>query len=564
MGYLLDSFRTLTYKSYLIGFSLVLMLGVMVWKMPNIFAVGTSLERGTFSLNSTASVFIALIPILWLMISLGFLRMPAYKACIIGFSLSLVISIMVWQMPYISALRAALEGTVLALFPIVWVISAAFFTYNVSLHTGAMNRMKNLMSSLSGDRRIQALTIAWGFGGFLESVAGFGTAVAIPASILIALGFRPFFAAIICLMANTIAVAFGVVGIPVTTLAKIAELPIMPLSLDIVLQLTPFVVLVPFLIIFTITKSLAGFKGVWITTFVAGLSFGISQFVIAKYVGPELPAVIGSVISFGATIASAKIFRPSQEWRFPDDKMPDTQSIKGDMVGSFKDQIIAWIPYILLLILVLGTSLVPFINTLFSQVKSVLLIYNGTGGKPLYIDWLLTPGTLIMICSIIGGLIQGASLRNLAEILGNTFLQLRKTAVTIIAIVSMAKILGYSGMVNTIAVTLADTTGRFYPLFAPMIGALGTFITGSDTSSNVLFGLLQKQTALQIGANPSWIAAANSSGACAGKLISPQSIAIATAATNLVGNEGEILTITFKYVVGFIIGLGLITYIFAF
>lgn len=513
------------------------------------------------------SLFIVLVPISWLIISLTFLKMQAYKVCIIGLALSIASAIGVWQMPYMLAIKAVLEGAILALLPIVWVIFAAFFTYNLSVHTGAMDSIRKMMSNLSSDRRIQGLAIAWGFGGFLEATAGFGTAVAIPASILISLGFEPFFAAIICLLANTVAVAFGVVGIPVTTLAKITELPVMALAHDIVLQLTPFALIVPFLIVFAITKSLKGFCGIWLTTLAAGISFAGSQFLIAKYIGPELPAILGSFISFITIIVCAKIFSPAREWHFPneDQELKIGVQANNSSFGNRKEQIIAWSPYILLLILVLGTSkLVPEINQTLSQVKSVFLIYDGAGGKPLYIDWILTPGTLIMLAAIIGGLIQGASWHNFKEIFMDTAGHLRKTTVTVVAIVSMAKVLAYSGMVGFLALRLAETTGIYYPLFAPLIGALGTFITGSDTSANILFGLLQKQTAMQIGADPVWIAAANTSGACAGKIISPQSIAIVATAAGLVGKEGEILTTAFKYVGVFILGLGVLTYTFAY
>lgn len=516
------------------------------------------------SVESYISLAFALMPVVWLLLSLGFFKLPAYRACFIGLALSLMIATSYFDMPYELAGRAALEGTVLALLPILWVIAAAFYTYNISLMTGAMKRIKNMMYSVSGDRRIQALAIAWGFGGFLESVAGFGTAVAIPASILIALGFEPFFAAVICLIANTIAVAFGVVGIPVTTLAKVTDLPVMPLTLDIALQLTPFVLLVPFLIVYTVTKSWKGFTGVWMITLMAGTSFAVTQFLIAKYVGPEVPAIIGSVISFATIIICARLFPPAKEWRFPHETNKQEANIPYGK-RYVKKQIIAWIPYLLLLILVLGTSkLFPFINNSLSQVKSALLIYNGPGGKPLYIDWILTPGTLIMISAILGGLIQGATTKDLIIIFGQTALQLKKTIVTVVCIVSMAKVLGYSGMVSSIAVALANSTGSLYPFFAPLIGALGTFITGSDTSSNVLFGQLQKNVATQIGTDPTWIAAANTSGASAGKLISPQSIAIAAAATGLTGKEGAILNVTVKYVCIFVAALGMLTYWFAF
>lgn len=505
-----------------------------------------------------------ILPIAWLLVSLGFLKMPAYKACLIGLAISAIEAISLWKMDYVLMVKAALEGSVFALLPIIWVIVAAFFTYNISLHTGAITHIKQFMSSLSGDRRIQALLIAWGFGGFLEAVAGFGTAVAVPAALLIALGFEPFLAAVVCIFANTAAVAFGVVGIPVNTLAQITGLPILPVSMAIVWQLAPFGVLVPLLIVITITKSLKGLQGVWLTTLVSGISFGLAQFVVAKYVGPELPAIIGSIFAFLATVLSAKVFPPLKDWKFPREREAAASFAKTQAV-SVKEQIVAWMPYILLLIFVLLTSkLVPILNKAVGEVTSAWLIYDGAGGKPLNMQWFLTPGTLVLISAILGGLIQGASLVQLLKLYAETVYQLRKTTITIMSIVSMAKVLGYSGMIGSIAVTLAGATGHFYPLVAPAIGALGTFMTGSDTSSNILFGQLQKQTALQLGINPVWIAAANASGACIGKLISPQSIAIAAIATGLTGKEGELLTVTVKYAIGFLLALGGLTYAFAF
>jgi lactate permease len=324
------------------------------------------------------------------------------------------------------------------------------------------------------------------------------------------------------------------------------------------------VILVPVLLIFKITETVAGFRGIWLTTLLAGLSFGLSQFWVAKYIGPELPAIIGSAISFGAIVLCARISPPAKEWRFPHEETTRVACEKARSAGTIPEQIIAWMPYLLLLLLVLGTSkLWPQSNELFSNCKSAVSVYDAAGGKPLYIDWILTPGTLIMVSAIMGGLIQGISPRNLTATFVETLLSLRKTAVTVISIVSMAKVLSYSGMVGSIATALAESTGSCYPVFAPLIGALGTFVTGSDTSANVLFGALQRDVALQIGADPSWIAAANTSGACAGKLISPQSIAIAVAATGLSGREGDLLGITIKYVCIFITLLGIITYALA-
>ena len=510
---------------------------------------------------------LSLLPIIWLFVSLGLLKIPAHKACPAGVFLSLAIAISFWQMDVVLALKATLEGAVFAVIPILWVIVAAFYAYNISLHTGATDQIKKLMKHFSADRRIQALIIAWGFGSFMESVAGFGTAVAVPAALLIALGFEPFRAAVVCLIANTVAVAFGVIGIPVITLARITDLPIGALSFDIGLQLTPFIFLVPFFVVYTVTGNFSSISGVWIITLVAGASFGLTQFLVSQHVGPELPAIAASLVSFASIVLFSRLFPISKVWRFPQDETSHAgllNETKEDNSINAKAQLIAWLPYLLLLVFVLGTSRIfPAIHAACSQFRSFWPIYDGPDGKPLVIDWLLTPGTLVMLSALIGGLVQGASLKDLAKLLGKTLLQLRKTMVTVISIVSMAKVLGYSGMISSIAVTLADGTGVLYPFFAPFIGALGTFITGSDTSANILFGLLQKQTALRLGLSPEWIAAANTSGACIGKLISPQSISIAATATGLLGREGDLLSVTFRYAAVFLFGLGGITFLFA-
>ena len=508
--------------------------------------------------------FLALAPILWLLVGLGIFKFPAHRACPVGLILSLIIAVRVWNMDALLAGKAALEGALFALFPILWVIIAAFYSYNLSLHTGAIGQIKNLLLHCSSDRRIQALIIAWGFGGFMEAIAGFGTAVAVPAALLIALGFDPFRAAVICLIANTVAVAFGVIGIPVTTLAKITDLPLPALSFDIGVQLTPFVFLVPLFIVYTVTGSFRGLRGVWLVTLFAGASFGLVQFFVAQYIGPELPAIAASLASSVAILLVAKLSPPAKIWSFPNDPAsPGPSSNPGNQV-DVRSQFIAWLPYLLLLCFVLGTSRIfPVINESLRQLRTDCLIYNGPGGKALSFDWFLTPGTLVFVAAILAGFVQGASSKDLMKLAGITVLQLRKAIITVISIVSMAKVLGYSGMISSVAVTLAETTGVLYPAFAPLIGALGTFITGSDTSSNILFGLLQKQTAEQLGISPVWIAAANTSGACIGKLISPQSISIAATAAGLPGKEGDLLSVTFRYACFFLLGLGAITLLLA-
>ncbi|MBP2642541.1 MAG: lctP [Firmicutes bacterium] len=506
------------------------------------------------------SALIAFIPLLWLLFSLGVWKIPAHKTCFIAMLLSMVLALIGWQMPLNLMVKGAVDGVVLAVWPILWVIFSAIFTYNTTLITGAMDKIKGMMAAFSSDRRVQALLIAWGFGAFLEAAAGFGTAVAIPAAILISLGFNPLFASVLCLIANTVPVAFGAVGIPVITLAKVADLDVLRLTLNTALQLTPFVIVLPLALIWIMTKSLSGLKGVIGMAIVAGISFAVPQLLIAAYMGPELTAIVGSVISMMGIALWNKISPPKKEWRFPGEAS-EIQNIV-NYKTSFKEQCIAWSPYILLFLFILGTNstVFPAISKILGAIQTSFSIYDGPGGKPVTIAWLLTPGTLIILGALIGGLLQGASLSDIGSVFRKTWVQLQKTTITVISIVVLAKIMGYAGMVSDIAVALAQTTGNFYPFIAPIIGALGTFVTGSDTNSNVLFGGLQKQTALQIGADPSWITAANTTGATAGKMISPQSIAIATSATGQSGMEGDILRATIGYCCIYTILLGVWVY----
>lgn len=492
--------------------------------------------------------FIALIPVIWLIVSLGVLKIPGQKACPIALAMTIVLSILVWQMPVLDSLTAALEGAAMAIWPIFLVIIAAVFTYNLVTHTGGMETIKKMMSSVSTDQRILVLILAWGFGGFLEAIAGFGTAVAIPASILAALGFNPVFAAIICLIANTTPTAFGAIGLPVSTLASVTGLNVNDLSFTIAIQLFVMIVIIPFILVSITGKSVKAIKGVFLITLMAGLSFGLPQIFVAKYLGAELPAIVGSVICMAVVITMAKIF-------YKDTAAKDVEKI------PLKTAVMAWLPFILVFaIIILCSSLFPVINGLLKQVSTTVQIYTGPHGKPMTFYWLATPGTLIIIATYLGGLIQGVKFGAISAILGKTVKQMFKSAITIMSIVALAKVMGYSGMIGVIAQILVLVTGDFYPLIAPLIGALGTFVTGSDTSANVLFGGLQVEAANAIGMSPYWLAAANTAGATAGKMISPQSIAVATAATGIIGSEGKILQATLKVCAIYVIIIGLVVY----
>ncbi|WP_125153860.1 L-lactate permease [Clostridium rectalis] len=499
-------------------------------------------------MNGYVLFFLALTPIVWLMISLGVLKMPAHKTCLFTLAVTLILSIVFWKMTIVDASTAVLEGVALGIWPIMLVIIAAVFTYNLSVHTKSMDLIKKMMISISKDKRILVLILAWGFGGFLEAIAGFGTAVAIPASIMAALGFEPVFAAIICLVANTTPTAFGAIGIPVTTLAKITGIDVNSLSYAVSIQLSPLIIIVPIILVMLTEKSIKGIKGVFGIAIISGITFAVPQILIAKYLGAELPAIIGSICSMLSTILIAKLF-------YKDKKSESNEKI------TIKQGVLAWLPFILVFLFIIFTSpLFPKVNEALSSIKTTAYIYTGVDAKPFTFLWLITPGTLIIIATFVGGLIQGAKLKDIFLILIKTFKQMSNSFVTILSIVALAKVMGYSGMIKSIAVILVKITGRFYPLIAPVIGALGTFVTGSDTSSNVLFGGLQVEVAKSLNLSPYWLAAANTGGATAGKMISPQSIAVATAATGILGSEGKILNTTLKFCILYVVLMGLIAY----
>lgn len=491
---------------------------------------------------------IAMIPVLWLIVSLGVLKMPAHKTCSFTVILTLAIAIICWRMKFIDGITATVEGMAIALWPILLVIVAALFTYNLAVETKTMDVIKKMLSSITTDKRIQVLILAWGFGGFLEAVAGYGTAVAIPASILASLGFNPLFAAVICLLANTVPTAFGALGIPVTTLATVTGLEVVHLSYVTSIQLAGFIVLIPFLLVILTEKSIKALKGVVGITLVSGITFAVPQIFIAKYLGADLPALVASICSMACTILMAKAMNKEKV------------EAKEDKIG-LKEGVLVWLPYILLCGLILIASpLVPSINSLLAKASSNIHIYTGDATSTTAFSWINTPGMMILIATFIAGLIQKLKFTYMLDVLKRTIIQLKTSFITIMSIVAISKIMSHSGMTSSISFGLCAITGSFYPLIAPLLGAIGTFVTGSDTSANILFGALQTEAAKSLSIDPYWIAAANTAGATAGKMISPQSIAIATSATGLIGSEGKILSTTVKYCLGYVIILGLIVY----
>lgn len=487
-------------------------------------------------MNQYVLFLIALVPIIWLIVSLGALKLPAHKTCLFTAFLSLLIAIIFWKMPVIDGVTASVEGMAIALWPILLVIVAALFTYNLAVKTKTMDTMKLMLSSITTDKRIQVLILAWGFGGFLEAVAGYGTAVAIPASILASIGFNPIFAAVICLISNTVPTAFGAIGIPVTTLATVTGLDVIKLSYITSIQLAGFIMLIPFLLVIITGKGLKSIKGVFCITLVSGVAFAIPQIFIAKYLGAELPALIGSICSMVCTILMAKLINKKKVENSSNEAEFEKESFEientGDVYASkkvtLKEGVLAWLPYILLCTLILLTSpLVPSLNALVGKVSSSFHIYSGNATSTTSFSWINTPGMMIIIATFIAGIIQKLNIKYMAIVFKDTVIQLKTSFITIMSIVAISKIMSYSGMTSSISFGLCAITGSFYPLISPLLGAIGTFVTGSDTSANILFGGLQVEAAKSLSIDPYWIAAANTAGATAGKMISPQSIAIA-------------------------------------
>lgn len=495
---------------------------------------------------------LALLPILWLILSLGFFKMPGFKACPIALILAFTVALMQYQMAGQDAFSAALEGVALACWPILLVIIAALFTYNLAVHTKSMDIVKHMLMTVSKDRRILALLIAWGFGAFMEGMAGFGTAIAIPASILVALGFDPIKSILVCLVANSVPTAYGSIGIPSSTLANLTGLDPVLLSSYISLQLLPLNLICPFLIVLIIGGSIKALKGVFLITLLSGLALAVPELIISSFVGPEL-AVMGASVVIMAVIIVYSRFHSAEDPEYAMDIHPAHVPLKGGLL--------ACLPFILIFVFLLLTSkLVPFIYGPLMAIKSSVQIYTGEGGTPYTFVWVNTPGILILLAAFISGRIQSSSFGEMFTVLGHTIVGLRNTIITIIAVIATAKIMGYSGMTAEIARTAVEATGTLYPAIAPVIGSIGTFITGSSTSSNVLFGNLQTDAAVAIKADEAWLAAANAAGTCVGKMISPQSIAIAVGAISLKGKDNEILQAIVKVYIPYIIILGIVVY----
>ena len=485
---------------------------------------------------------LALLPIIWLIVALIAMHLPAWKAATGSFIIACVLALTWWGMPVMEVVTASLEGFVMALWPIVLVIIAAVFTYNLCVRTGAMDVIGSMIISLSQDRRILALLVAWCFGGFMEGMSGFGTAVAIPAGMLAALGFSPLQAVLICLVANGVPTCFGSVGVPTVSLAGLTGLDPVQLAFTEMLQLAPFFVIVPFIIVVIAAETddasrpgiATRLRGAGVVALASGVSYALPSLAVAAFVGPELTVVVGSLCSLLVTALLAR----RQKAVLPEFAMQIEQAERVTLPRALR----AWSCFILIFVLLLTASkLVPPVNTWLSQFSSAVTIFSGDAPSTVTFMWVNTPGVWIFIAAFMGGLIQGAKPRVMAEVLAATVKQMMPTVITMLAVLGCAKVMGYAGMIAAVSSFCIAVTGALFPLMAPVIGAVGAFVTGSGTSSGLLFGSVQQQAAEALGLDPYWIVALNSLGVGAGKMVSPQTLAIGMAAVKVTGAEGKLL-----------------------
>lgn len=512
------------------------------------------------------SVILSVLPILLLFILMLGFKMPGYKSAFITLVITILIALFFPLMLDFApegyhqsgVLWAFVEGLLKATFPILIIILMAIYSYNVLLESGDIEVIKKQFTSLSDDKGVMVLLLVWGFGGLLEGMAGFGTAVAIPAAILISLGFKPGFSALVALIANSVPTGFGAVGVPVITLANevapsgvATHESITDISANVVLQLSPLMFILPFIILMLTDRSRKSIiKNILLSLWVGGISLAV-QYAAARYLGAETPAIFGGIASILGIILYAKLFTNKSDTSDKSDKIPTSKILRAWSVYFF----------ILFFIIISGPLVKPINEILTSNFVSKVHLPIYAEGKYFAFGWLSNAGLMLFLGTIVGGLIQGVNFGRLMKVLGRTIINLKKTVVTILSLVSIASVMNYAGMILVMAAALADATGQFYPLFAPLIGAIGTFVTGSDTSSNILFAKLQNNVAMQLGySDPNWLVAANTAGATGGKIISPQSIAIATASCKMENQDGKILSSALPYAIGYIILAGLMVY----
>lgn len=519
------------------------------------------------------SSLVAGLPIFVLLMMLGLWRKPAWIAGLSGLGTAIVVAIAGYGMPATTAAGAVTYGAAFGLLPIGWIVFSAILLYRITVETGKFEIIKDSVGSLTPDRRLQALLIAFAFGAFIEGAAGFGSPVAVAAAMLTGLGFSPFYAAGICLLANTAPVAFGSIGIPVITLAGTTGLPLQALSAGVGKICAPISFFVPAYLVAVMGKW-KGLRAVLPAVIVCGGTFAGLQYFVSTYVGPELVDITSSLAALSSLVILFKLWKPKDTFRLEG----DSEAVQEVKKHPGKEVFVAWMPYLLLVVFVLiwgQESVKPILNSYTISIQwpglhnAVERIPPAVGAASPYaavyaFNWLSAAGTACTLASILAALLLGVKPMMFLGILGRTFKQLALSLLTIASVLALAFLMNYSGATATLGLAFAST-GAVFPFFSAMLGWLGVFLTGSDTSANALFGNLQVVTANRLGLDPVLMASANSAGGVMGKMISLQSIAVAAAATGMAAaDEARLFRFTLKHSIFLASLIGLVTVFYAY
>ena len=530
--------------------------------------------------NLWLSSLIALLPIAFFFVALAMLRMKGWLAGTLTVVIALAVALFFYRMPVDRALASAVYGFFYGLWPIAWIIIGAVFLYKVSVKTGQFDIIRGSILSITEDQRLQMLLVGFSFGAFLEGAAGFGAPVAITAALLVGLGFKPLYAAGLCLIVNTAPVAFGALGIPIIVAGQVTGIDAFDIGAMAGRQL-PFLVPIVLFWIMAIMDGWRGVKQTWPAVLVAGGSFALTQFLTSNLIGPELPDITSSLVSLVCLTVFLKRWKPAHIFRFapePGEAAP-AAAVPADAGHRYTTgQILkAWSPFLILTVMVTVWSIKPF-KALFGKdgplagwvlslpvphlhqlvQKMPPVVREAMPYDAVYkFDWFSATGTAILIAAVIAIALLKMKPKAALATFGETVNELRLPIYSIGMVLAFAFIANYSGLSATLALALAHT-GKAFTFFSPFLGWLGVFLTGSDTSANALFSALQATTAQQIGVPEVLLVAANTTGGVTGKMISPQSIAVACAAVGLVGKESDLLRFTLKHSLAFTVMVGII------
>lgn len=544
------------------------------------------------------SAVVAAVPVVVLFYMLGVKRKPAWMAATSALACALVVALAAYGMPFRLAILSAVYGAAFGLFPIAWVVFSAILLYRLTVDTGKFDIIKDSVAGLTPDRRLQALLIAFAFGAFIEGAAGFGAPVAVAGAMLAGLGFSPFYAAGICLLANTAPVAYGSLGIPVITLANITGMPVLPLSAMVGRLSAMMSLFIPAYLIVVMAGARRALE-VLPAIVVCGVSFASVQFYVSNYVGPELTDILSSLTGIGAMVLVIKFWRPKTILQLDGDRpvtahgsSVDRPSFQPGGMRPPHEMVVtsparhsgtaifwAWFPYVLLVLFVLTWGEAS-IKAAFDRMTTILIPVPGlhqvitrvppvTAEPTTYpavyaLNWLSAAGTACLLASVAAAVFLRVRPRQFVHIYKGTFKQLQFPMLTIAAMLSLAYVMNYSGMTSTLGLAFAGT-GPAFPFFSAMLGWLGVFLTGSDTSANALFGNLQVVTATALGLNPVLTASVNSAAGVMGKMISLQSIAVAVAATGMTSSdEGRLFRFTLKHSILLMMAMGLVSTLYAY